>query len=53
MLYVKEVLHYCRRQDLEPRGIECLWIEIINKHKHVLFVFLRPLNSDADYYSTV
>lgn len=54
MLYVKEGLHYRRRQDLEPRGIECLWIEITNKHKHVLFgLFYRPPNSDANYYSTI
>ena len=54
MLYVKEGLHYRRRQDLEPKGIECLWIEIINKHKHVLFgLFYRPPNSDANYYSTI
>ena len=54
MLYVKKGLHYRRRQDLEPKGIQCLWIEIINKHKHVLFgLFYRPPNSDANYYSTI
>ena len=54
MLYVKERLHYRRGQDLEPKGIECLWVEIINQHKHVLFgLFHRPPNSDANYYSSI
>ena len=43
MVYVKEGLHYKRRQDLEPNRTECIWIELINKTKHVLFgVFYRP-----------
>ena len=54
ILYVKEGLHYCRRRDLEPRDIECIWVEIINKHKHVLFgVFYRPPNADSDYYTAI
>ena len=53
-MYVKEGLHYCRRRDLEPRDIECIWVEIINKHKHVLFgVFYRPPNADYDYYTAI
>ena len=39
ILYVKEAIHYYRRQDLEPRGTECIWIELVNKHKHVLLVY--------------
>ena len=36
-----------------PRETECIWIELINKHKHVLFgVFYRSSNSDSLYYST-
>ena len=37
IIYVKEGLHYRRRQDLEPRGIECIWIELSNNHKRTLF----------------
>ena len=37
MVYVKEGLHYRRRHDLEHNGTECIWIELINKTKHVLF----------------
>ena len=36
IIYVKEGLHYRRRQDLEPRGIECIWIELSNNHKRTL-----------------
>ena len=28
MLYVKDSVHYTRRNDLEPLNIECIWIEI-------------------------
>ena len=54
ILYVKEAIHYYRRQDLEPRGTECIWIELVNKHKHVLFgVFYRPPNANSNYYSLI
>ena len=54
ILYVDEGLHYCRRRDLESRDIECIWVEIINKHKHVLFgVFYRPPNADSDCYTAI
>ena len=54
ILYLKEAIHYYRRQDLEPRGTECIWIELVNKHKHVLFgVFYRPPNANSNYYSLI
>ena len=54
MIYVKDTIYYKRRLDLEPRGIECIWIELVLKHKHVLFgLFYRPPNSDLNYYSTM
>ena len=54
MIYVKEYIHYRRRRDLEPRGIECIWIEIANNTKHALFgVFYRPPNSDSTYYTSI
>ena len=40
--------------DLEPRGTESLWIEIIIKHKKILFgLFYTAPNSDANYYTSV
>lgn len=54
MVYVKEGIHYKRRDDLELRGIECIWIEVANSRKHILFgLFYRPPNSDANYYSNI
>ena len=35
--HVKEYINYRRRRDLDPRNVECVWIEITNKHKHDLF----------------
>ena len=28
MIYVNDLVHYIRRNDLEPLNIECIWIEI-------------------------
>ena len=54
MIYVRDTIHYIRRRDLEPQGIECLWIELTLKHKHILFgLFYRPPNSNAAYFSSV
>ena len=54
MLYVKEGIHYKRRNDLELRNIESIWIEVANSHKRVLVgLFYRPPNSDAAYLSSI
>ena len=54
MLYVKEGIHYKRRNDLELRNIESIWIEVANSHKRVLVgVFYRPPNSDSAYLSNI
>ena len=38
--------------DLEPSGVECIWVELTLKQKHILFgLFYRPPNSDMTYYS--
>ena len=37
IIYVKNSLFYRRRDDLEFRGIENIWIEITIKHKCILF----------------
>ena len=54
VLYVKDYLYYRRRDDLELRGIENIWIEIVIKNKRILFgLFYRPPSSDSVYYSTI
>ena len=53
MIYVKDSMHYTRRNDLEPLNIECIWIEIQLKQTRILFgLFYRP-NSDALYLSAI
>ena len=42
ILHVKESIHYTRRNDLEPVGTESIWIDLILRHKHLLFgLFLQ------------
>ena len=54
LIYVKEGLHYKPREDLEIRGIECIWIEVANNNKRILFgLFYRPPNSNASYFSDI
>ena len=54
ILYVKEGINYRRRRDLETGNIECIWIEITNRNKHVLFgVFYRTPNADSEYVSLI
>ena len=37
LIYVKSGIRYKRRDDLEVRGIESIWIEVTNHHKRILF----------------
>ena len=54
IIYIKDHIHYVRRADLEPIGVECVWIELTLRHKHILFgLFYRPPNSDALYFSSI
>ncbi|MCG8032214.1 MAG: endonuclease/exonuclease/phosphatase family protein [Candidatus Thiodiazotropha taylori] len=54
IVYVKEGIRYKRRNDLEIGGIECIWIEVANTKKKILFgLFYRAPNSDANYYSNI
>ena len=53
-IYVKDSVHYTRRNDFEPLNIECIWIEIKLKQTRILFgLFYRPPNSDALYLSAI
>ena len=43
-----------RRRDLEPNGVECIWVELTLRQKHGLFgVFYRLLSADALYVSSI
>ena len=54
IIYIKDHIHYVRHVYLEPTGVECFWIELTLRHKHILFgLFHRPPNSDALYFSTI
>ena len=54
ILYVKDTLHFTRRHDLEPVGVECLWIELNLKHKKLLLgLFYRPPSSNSAYFSSI
>ena len=54
LFLLKNHIHYVRRHDLEPIGVECVWVELTLKHKHILFgLFYRPPNSDALYFSPI
>ena len=54
LIYIKDSIHYKRRVDLKPVGIECIWTEIILRNKYILFgVFYRPPNSSIMYHSTI
>ena len=37
MVHTKDGLYYKHRSDLKPTAYECMWIELIKKHKHILF----------------
>ena len=37
IVYVKNGIFYKRREDLEIRDLEYLWIEVINPRRRILF----------------
>ena len=54
LVYVRDTISARRRQDLEVNDIECIWLELKVKHKHILFgVFYRPPNSNAAVLSCI
>ncbi|XP_060607755.1 uncharacterized protein LOC132759899 [Ruditapes philippinarum] len=54
-LYIKNSLFYKRRMDLEPRNVECVWVEIIlSQSKRILVgIFYRPPNADSHYTTLI
>ena len=54
MIYVKNGIHCKRRHDLELRGIESIWIELVQNHKSILYgLFYRPPNANAQYFLNI
>ena len=53
IVYIKNNLSYIRRSDLEPNGLECIWIQLMisNKKQILCGAFYRPPNSHAAYTS--
>ena len=51
MIYVKNGIYYKRRNDLEIRGVECIWIELIHNRKSILFgLFYRPPEANKSIF---
>ena len=54
VVYCKNYLISKRRNDLEPKGLECVWIEVItNKDKYLIGTFYRPPNSDNNLWNLI
>ena len=52
-VYVKENLYAKCRNDLEPKDIECVWLEVSFNHRKLLIgTFYRPPNSPASALSS-
>ena len=52
-MYIKENIYKKRREDLEIRDIESIWLAVPN-HKRMLFgLFYRPPNASANYFSDI
>ena len=53
-IYLSDKLHYSRRRDLEPNGLECIWVDVHLQNKHMLVgCFYRPPSSNQHYLSLV
>ena len=54
MIYVKDGIFYKRRMDLEIRGVESIWIEVIHNHRSILYgLFYRPPNANGQYFTNI
>ena len=54
IVYVKSNVGFCRRNDLEMNGIECIWIEISLRNRKILIgTFYRPPNSSMIYLNMI
>lgn len=54
IIYVKNNISYKRRLDLEPQGIECIWIEVKLNCKNILFgLYYRPPSTNSAQHSLI
>ena len=54
MIYAKEGLLYKDRDHLKPQGFKCIWIEVANCNKEILFaLFYRLTNSNASFLNDI
>lgn len=54
IIFVRDSFFCKRRNDLELRELEAVWVEIHVKSKHILIGgFYRPPNSKTDYFNLV
>ena len=54
IIYIKKGFRYKRREDLEPRYVDCIWLELANCNRQLLFgVFYRPSSADAEYFTGI
>ena len=54
VIYVRDTFSCIRRTDLEIRGLEAVWVEILIESKKVLVGgFYRPPNTDAHYFNHI
>ena len=53
---MSKTVFFKRRMDLEIRGVESIWIEVIHNHNHksILYgLFYRPPNSNGQYFTNI
>ena len=49
-MYIKNNIHFKRRDDLENNHIENIWVEVqFLKHKFLLGLFYSPPNAATEY----
>lgn len=54
IMFVRNTIFCKRRNDLEIRGLEAVWIEVTVKTKKLLIGgFYRPPNSNLDYFNLI
>ena len=54
VIYVRDTFSCIRRTNLEIRGLEAVWVEILIESKKVLVGgFYRPPNTDAHYFNHI
>ncbi|KAK3087298.1 hypothetical protein FSP39_004356 [Pinctada imbricata] len=54
IVYAKKNVYCKRRYDFELPGLECIWIEIKNRHNHLLCgTFYRPPNSQSNVWDLI